>query len=72
MAVERSNSVQVYLFESAKTCKIHTTSCQSVVIHYPKTGGTDEDEWFDVGIPETFVTTIKNDKLKTEIHEQVE
>eukprot|EP00347_Sterkiella_histriomuscorum_P014950 403358884 len=72
MAVERSNSVQVFLFESARNCKIHTTSSQSVVVNFPKTGGTDEDEWFDVGIPETFVTTIKDDKLKTEIHEQVE
>ena len=70
--VERSNSVQIYLFESAKNCKIHTTASQSVVLHYPKTGATEEDEWFDMGVAETFLTVIKNDKVHTEALESVE
>ena len=35
-------------------------------IHYPKTGAGEEDEWLDACIPETFVTTIKNDKIEIE------
>lgn len=34
-------------------------------IHYPKEGGTDEDDWIDMCIPETFITVIKNDKIDT-------
>lgn len=61
--------MQIFLFEAAKSCKVMTTCSQSVVVNFPKTGGTEEDEWFDIGIAETLVSTIKGDKLKTEIHE---
>jgi len=37
-----------------------------MVIHYPKAGGTDDDEWFDNAIAETYITVIKDDKLITQ------
>lgn len=43
-----------------------------MVIHYPKVNGTDDDEWFDVAIPETYVTHIKDDKLLTNALEGLE
>jgi len=42
------------------------------VLHYPKVNGTEDDEWYDIGIAETFVTVIKDDRLHTEALESVE
>lgn len=71
--IERSAGVQVYLFPSAKTCKIHSTSSQQMVVHYPKDGSNiEEDEWLDVAIPETYVTQIQKDKLVSEALEGME
>ncbi len=63
--IERSDSINLYLFESAKTCKINSTCSQSMVIHYPKKDATEDDEWIDQTIPETLITVIKDDKLET-------
>jgi len=64
--MERSDTVHVYLYPSAKNCKISSTCSNSMVIHYPKAGGTDDDEWFDNAIAETYITVIKDDKLITQ------
>ncbi len=65
MSVERSEGTQIYLFPGAKSCKVHTTSSTSTVVNYTKEGAKEEDEdyWFDIAIPETLVTSIKDDKL---------
>ena len=55
----------MYLFEEAKGCTIHTMSCQSCVVHYPKKGAGPEGEWLDHGLVETFVTKIQDDSVKT-------
>ena len=54
----------MYLDKGAKNVKIHSTCSQQMVLHYPQENGTDEDEWIDACIPETFVTVIKNDKIE--------
>ena len=56
MTVERSEGTQIYLFQGAKTCKVHTTSSSSTVINYPKDGAKEDDDWLDIAIPETLVT----------------
>lgn len=43
-----------------------------MVIHYPKHNGTEDDEWIDMPVPETFVTVIKEDVLTTEAMEGLE
>ena len=43
-----------------------------MVVHYPKEGGTEDDEWIDFPIPETYVSTIKNDAIVTEQLEGLE
>ena len=70
--IERSEGVQLYLFPSAKSCKVHSTCSQSMVVHYPLVGAGEDDEWLDIAIPETSVTQIKNDKLVTEALEGME
>ena len=57
--------MQIYLFPTSKSAKVFTTCSQSVVLHYPKDGAGEDDEWLDIGIAETQVTQIKNDKLHT-------
>lgn len=64
--IERTQGVQLYLFPTAKTCKINSTCSQSMVINYPLTDAAEDDEWLDVTIPETYVTQIKNDKVVSE------
>ena len=62
--VEKSESTNVYLYPGAKSCIFHSTCTQSLILHYPKAGAGDDDEWVDVPIPETYVTTIgPNDLL---------
>ncbi len=51
----------MHLFPTAKGVKVHTTSSSSVVLHYPKVDAGEDDDWLDIAIPETLVTTIKND-----------
>lgn len=53
----------MHLMPTAKNVKVHTTSSQSVVLHYPKKDAHEDDDWLDIGIPETFVTVIKDDKV---------
>jgi len=36
-----------------------------MVVHYPKEGAGEDDEWLDIPIAETYVTVLKNDKLDT-------
>ena len=39
-----------------------------MTVHYPKevlAEGEDEDDWWEISIPETYETVIKNDKLVT-------
>ncbi len=36
-----------------------------MVVHFPKENATEDDEWFDIAIPETNVTVLKADKLMT-------
>ena len=43
-----------------------------MVVHYPKDGAGEDDEWLDIAIPETNVTQIKNDKLVSEALEGME
>jgi len=45
---------------------------QAVVINYPKEGATEDDEWLDIALPETFVSVIKNDSVKTDALESME
>ena len=33
--IERSQGVHLYLFPTAKTCKVHSTCSQAMVVHYP-------------------------------------
>ncbi len=32
-----------------------------MVLNYPKEGATDDDEWLDIAIPETFEVKIQDD-----------
>lgn len=43
-----------------------------MVVHYPKEGGTDDDDWYDNAITETYVTNIVDDKLVTKELEGME
>ncbi len=43
-----------------------------MVLHYPKDGAGEEDEWLDIAIPETNVTQIKADKVMSEALEGME
>lgn len=70
--LENSSSVNFYAFEQAKKAKINTTCCQSVVIHFPKENPSEDDEWLDQPIAETFLTVIRGDKLSTEPLEGME
>jgi adenylyl cyclase-associated protein len=70
--IERCQGIHLYLFPSAKACKVHSTCSQSMVVHYPREGAGEEDEWLDIAIPETNVTQIKNDKLVSEALEGME
>ena len=36
-----------------------------MVVNYPKENATEDDEWLDIAIPETYVTVLKGDKLVT-------
>lgn len=36
-----------------------------MVLHYPKENATEDDEWIDAYIPETFISSIKNDQIDT-------
>lgn len=70
--LENSSSVNFYAFPPAKKAKFNTTCSQSVVLHFQKDNATEEDEWLDIPIAETFLTLIKNDKLTTEPLEGME
>ena len=70
--LERSQGIQVYLFPSAKGCKIHSTCSQQMVVNYPKEGAGEDDEWLDIAIPETYVTSIRNDRLVSKALEGME
>ena len=63
--LENTNSVNFYAFPLAKKAKFNSTCCQSIVIHFPKENPTEDDEWLDVPISETFLSVIRNDKLTT-------
>jgi hypothetical protein len=70
--LENSSSINFYAFGLAKKAKFNTTCCQSVVIHFPKEGHKEDDEWLDQPIAETFLTVIRNDKIVTEALEGME
>lgn len=70
--LENSSSINFYAFGGAKKAKFNTTCCQSVVIHYPKENATEDDEWLDMPIAETFLSVIKNDRITTEPLEGME
>lgn len=36
-----------------------------MVMHYPTENAAEDDDWLDVSIPETFVSTIKSDSVHT-------
>jgi len=36
-----------------------------MVLHYPKEGAGEEDEWVDMPIPESYVSMIKKDSIVT-------
>ena len=63
--IERSESVNLYLDNAAKNCKIHSTCSQSMVVHYLAENPTEDNEWNDLSIPETYETHIKGDILVT-------
>jgi adenylyl cyclase-associated protein len=71
-SMERTQGIHLYLFPPAKGCKINSTCSQAMVVHYSKEGASEDDEWLDIAIPETNVTTIKGDKLVTECLEGME
>jgi hypothetical protein len=54
--IERSQEINMYLFPPAKNVKINSTCSMTMVVHYPKEGATEDDEWLDIAIPETNVT----------------
>jgi hypothetical protein len=70
--IERSNEINMYLFPPAKGVKINSTCSMTMVVHYPKEGATEDDEWVDIAIPETNVTCIKDDNLHTVAMEGIE
>ena len=70
--IERSQEINMYLFPPAKGVKINTTCSMTMVVHYPKSDAGEDDEWLDIGIPETNITTIRNDSLHTEATEGIE
>jgi hypothetical protein len=43
-----------------------------MVLHYPAQDSQEDDDWLDIAIPETNVTTIKDGKLHTEALEGME
>ena len=43
-----------------------------MVVHYPKENATEDDEWLDVPVPETFISVLKSDQLHTEAMEGLE
>ena len=51
----------MYLFPPARGVKINSTCSMTMVVHYPKLDATEDDEWLDIAIPETNVTTLKGD-----------
>lgn len=64
--IDRSNKTGLYLNENSKDIKVNTTTSTSTYLHYPikepDINGNDETS---APIPETYVTTIKDDKLIT-------
>jgi Adenylate cyclase associated (CAP) C terminal len=70
--IERSQEVNMYLFPPAKGVKINSTCSMTMVVHYPKEGASEDDEWVDIAIPETNVTQLKNDSLHTVPMEGIE
>lgn len=36
-----------------------------MVLHYPKENATEDDEWIDTYVPETFISYIKDDVIQT-------
>lgn len=65
--VDRSNKTGIYLNDKSKDLKINTTCSTSTFIYFPlKEADRDGNDDAALGIPETYVTTIKNDQLVTE------
>ena len=64
--IQTTIGVQLYLFPTAKACKINSTCSQSIVINYPLTDAKEDDNWTNVTMPETYVTQIKNDNVVSE------
>ncbi len=62
----------MYVFPPAKNLKVNSTCSMTMVVHYPKTDATEDDEWLDIAIPETNITCIKNDSLHTVPMEGIE
>jgi len=65
LSVERSEGIQLHLQEAGKNCKVHSTCSSSVVVHYPPKDATEDDDWFEIAVPETVIATIKGDRLHT-------
>ena len=66
--VDRSNKTVLYLNEESKDLKVNTTCSTSTFIHFPtKEKDAEGNDEASLGIPETYVTTIKDDKLHTEV-----
>ena len=43
-----------------------------MVVHYPKEGADEEEEWLDIAVAETTVSHIKGDRLVSEALESLE
>ena len=72
ISFERSEGLNLYIDQGGKNLKIHSTCSQAMVIHYPKENGTEDDEWLDAPVPETFVSVLKKDQLVSEPLEGLE
>jgi adenylyl cyclase-associated protein len=59
-AVDKSSSVQIILSKSSLDAQVVTSKCDSVNIMFP-----NGDDHMELPVPEQFITTIVNNKLKT-------
>lgn len=66
--VDRSNKTGIYLNDKSKDLKVNTTCSNGTFIHFPiKEVDAEGNDEASLGIPETYVTTIKEEKLVTEV-----
>jgi adenylyl cyclase-associated protein len=66
VTIDRSNKTGIYLNDNSKDIKVNTTTSTVTYLHFPiKEPDINGNDEASVPIPETYVTTIKGDKVVT-------